>query len=188
MAGIERVHILSGFDAGDGRDKKSLDMEAMANEIYFRIFEELSMPLQDGILIRDCENVKDAKARYDYIDGIDCILNCRNGHRITIQEKFLFTNYHTATFTDTNKFGDLGSYYTCIAQYYFVGYAIDYPDDKRFREYILIDFPGLLRWDAKIGFNWKIKRNLFEGLERINFRYLNFDDIPDNLIIYKSRE
>lgn len=186
MAGIERVHILQGFTNGDGRDKRSIDMEPTANDTYFEMFAELGMPLQDGISIEECETVKDAKAKYDYIDGIDCFVNFQNGHRASIQEKFLFTDYKTATFTDTNKYGKLGSFYTCISQYYFVAYAVDYPNDKAFRDYILIDFPGLVRWDAAKGLNWKINSNNYQGLERINFRYLYYNEIPKPLVVYSS--
>lgn len=186
MAGIERVHILQGFRNSDGRDKKSLDMEQTANETYFELFDKLNMPLQEGVEIIECNLAGDSEARYDYIDGIDVFLNLKNGHRITIQEKFLFTNFHSATFTDTNRLGYPGSFYTCIAQYYFVAYAKDYPNDKSFRDYILIDFPGLLRYDANGKLNWKIKSNTWQGLERINFRYLSYDEIPSDIVIYRS--
>jgi len=186
MAGIERVHILQGFRNSDGRDKKSLDMEQTANETYFELFDKLSMPLQEGVEIIECNWAGDSEARYDYIDGIDVFLNLQNGHRITIQEKFLFTNFHSATFTDTNRLGYPGSFYTCIAQYYFVAYAKDYPNDKSFRDYILIDFPGLLRYDANGKLNWKINSNTWQGLERINFRYLFYDEIPSDIVIYRS--
>jgi len=186
MAGIERVHIKQGFHNGDGRDIKSLEMEPTANDTYFELFEKLNMPLQDGVKVEECDTVNDAKARYDYIDGIDVFLKLQNGHRVTIQEKFLFTDFKTVTFTDTNRMGYPGSFYTCISQYYFVAYAKDYPLDKSFRDYILIDFPGLLRYDANNRLNWKINTNTFRGLERINFRYLYYDDIPDEIIIYRS--
>jgi hypothetical protein len=186
MAGIERVHILQGFPKGDGRDKKSLAMEPTANGTYFEMFAKLGLPLQDGVHVEECDTVKDLEARYDYIDGIDCFLNFKNGHRASIQEKFLFTKYKTVTFTDTNKMGYPGSFYTCISQYYFVGYAKDYPADKSFRDYILVDFPGLLRWDAMNNLKWGNNANTANGLKRINFRYLHYDNIPSHLVIYRS--
>lgn len=188
MAGIERVHILQGFPNGDGRDIKSIEMEPTANEAYFEIFSNLGMPLQPGVKIDECDTVKDAKAQYDYIDGIDVILNLQNGHRITIQEKFLFTDYKTATFTDTNRMGYPGSFYSCISQYYFVAYAKDYPNDKSFRDYMLIDFPALIRWDATNELNWKVNKNNVHGLERINFRFLYYNEIPKSLIVYFSED
>ena len=184
MAGIERVHILQGFENNDDRDKKSLKMEPTANKTYFKMFNDLGMPLLEGIDIIECETVKDAMAKYDYIDGIDCILNLQNKHRITIQEKFLFTDFKTVTFTETDKWGRTGSFYSCIAQYYFVGYAMNYPIDLRFRDYMLIDFPGLLRYDANNKLNWHFNNNNYNPLNKIKFRFLYYKDIPNSVIIY----
>lgn len=184
MAGIVRIHIIS--DWNNARLKMSRDMELSANDLHFSIWDSLNMPLLDGVEIVECTK-QDAAARYDWKEGIDVILQYKNGHRATMQEKYLEYHTSTATFTEHQKYKP-GAWYTSTAQYWWIGYALDYWKGKSlaFRDWMLIDFPGLHRLDAKDSLPWHYTNNEKPGYEGISFRWIYFDEVPSSVIVARA--
>ena len=176
MAGITRIKIISTWH--DWRTQLAQDLAPAANDI-----EIVEVSKEEAI------------ARYDWSEGIDVILTSNTGARSTLQEKFLtYDREFTATFEEKKSNGDLGAWYYCTAQYYFVGYALKYWDWRNrviinnpimdFQEWRLLDFPAMRRADTSGAIQWKYDQNTMDG-RRASFRYVNFDDIPDNCIIAK---
>jgi len=181
MAGILRINIES--DWHDWRTEMSKELAPAADDIYREIFIDLSMPLDDLTERINC-NKEQAMARYDWKEGIDCILNFRDGTKATLQEKFLDYHQSTATFEETKSSGEKGAWYYCTAQYYFVGYARHYKYEKvkEFQDWILIDLPALHRHDAKNSLLWQFNQNKKDG-RKAKFRYLPFSNVPVDAII-----
>lgn len=176
MNGIIRIHINSNWK--EPRLETARLLEPSADALYRSIFNDLGHPLMPGTEIRNPKK-EEVMASYDYQEGIDLILNFADGTKATLQEKYLFSNYRTATFTEhqKNKFGE---WYTCTAQYYFVGYARNMRgNDYSFQEWILLD---LLRIHlAEI--DWKFGNNRMDGYLGIKFRYAHIDEIPKECIV-----
>jgi hypothetical protein len=181
MAGILRINIES--DWHDWRTKMSKELSPAADDIYREIFTDLSMPLDEFTEYINC-NKEQAMARYDWKEGIDCILNFKDGTKATLQEKFLDYYISTATFEETKSSGEKGAWYYCTAQYYFVGYARLYKTEsvKEFQDWVLIDLPALHRCDAKHNVLWHFNQNSKDG-RKAKFRYLPFEDVPDNALV-----
>ena len=157
--GIERIHIESDWKP-DRIVKFSQPLEATANKLYHELFRAINMPLLAGDNIVVCTK-EQVVARYDYQEGIDVILYFENGHKATLQEKFLDFPQSTVTFTERQKNNKPGAWYTCTAQYWFVGYARKFRDEgiKEFQDWMLIDLPMLKRLDATQTLPWVIKEN-----------------------------
>lgn len=181
MSGIVRIHIESEWN--DRRTRMSRDLEPTADEVYRKSFENLSMPLEKDAELVTCTK-DEAMARYDWKEGIDCLLYFKNGTKATLQEKFLDWVKSTATFEERKVSGQLGAWYYCTAQYYFVAYARLYKNDKNlsFQDWIMIDLPGLHRKDAAIKLPWKFQPP--EDPTRGGpFRFLYFDQLPKEVIV-----
>jgi len=174
MAGIERILINSDWE--DERLQMSRDLSPAANEIYKSIFKRLDKPLAEGESTVLCTK-DEAQARYDYKEGIDCILHFLDGTRGTLQEKFLEYSQSTVTIEEHKVNGLPGAWYYCTAQYYFVGYATDYWKSKSltFRDYMLLNFANLKL--AKV--DWKFRYPT--GYP--SFRYIPFDEVPNSAVI-----
>lgn len=160
--GITRIHIISNWGNGNKRVQMSLDLEHTADQIYYDVFNSIGMQLDEGCEYIECSK-EDAIARYDYQEGIDCILHFHNGHKATVQEKLLEYWESTATFTEHQKNNVPGNWYTCTAQYWLTAYARNYTAsggvDLRFRDWMLIDLPALHRLDAIGNLPWHFKDN-----------------------------
>jgi hypothetical protein len=186
--GITRIHILSDWGNTNERVQMSRDLEHSADSIYYEIFNGMGMQLDEGLEIIECTK-REAMARYDYKEGIDCILNFANGHRATVQEKLLDKPYNTITFTERQKNGNPGNWYTCTAQYWLTAYAKNYhndPADLSYRSWMLVDFPLLKRLDAIMELPWVFKDNNNPKYRGIIFRYLDFGDVPEDCIVAES--
>jgi len=191
MNGIQRIYIDSDWGNNNERVRMSRYLSPAADDIYRDIFSSMGLRLCDGSEFSICSK-EEALARYDWKEGIDVILTFDAGGRATLQEKFLQYPRSTATFTETQK-QKPGAWYTCTAQYYFVGYAKDYWGRKLLdmRDWMLIDFPGLRRQDAMQSLPWKYNGNSHPDYEGITFRYLDFDEVPTNCIVaryYDTRQ
>ncbi len=182
MAGIERIHIKSSWSDSEKRCKQSHNLEMTADEIYQNIFSSMNMELDDGVIIHDCTK-DDAISMYDWKDGIDLFLHTKSGHTLTVQEKLLTKRYKTITFTECQKNGLPGNWYTSVSHYWFVGYAYYYPNSVEFNHWMLIDLPCLKRLDHKSNLGWVIQDNTENGYRGIKFRYLDFDNVPNDAVI-----
>lgn len=184
MPGIVRIHIES--DWKDWRTRMNRDLEPAADELHRNTFLEIGMPLQDGLDIVKCTK-KEAEARYDWKEGIDCLLYFKDGTKATMQEKYLDYWMSTATFEETKTNGDPGVWYYCTAQYYFVGYARKYKKHnvRAFQDWIYIDYPGIHRLDKTTDLNWRFNTNKNDG-RGARFRYLYFDDVPESVVIARA--
>ena len=202
-AGIERIHIVS--DWRSWRLDMAHALEPAANDIYFSAFADIGLTLLPGVEVIECE--KDELAgRYDWQEGIDVILHFQNGQRATLQEKFLTFWPPTATFEEeTGSYNNRkpGAWYSCTAQYYFVGYARNYKDTKKPPEerlkmtpWVLIDFPGIKRCDAQGLVHWGeavnpehnplgIRQNARDRATA-SFRYVAFNRIPEQCIVARG--
>lgn len=188
--GIERINIIGGLgyapDSGesDTRAEKSRKRWPLANRLYRKVFADLEMPLLPGEVTVDCTKAQ-VKARYDWREGIDVLLYFESGSKTTLQEKFLYTSFHTATFEDKKDNGSPGQWYTCTAQYYFVSY--DERPPIGFEEWRLLDLPELHRLDAQGKIPWGFRQNLKPG-RRNWFRFVKFSAIPDSAVIASSAQ
>ena len=176
MNGIERINIVS--DWNDPYIKKQQAMEPYANNIYYRIFSEINYPLLNSQVNYISCDKDDMNGRYDWQEGIDVILHFYDGTKATMQEKFLTYHYSTATFELQKSSGQLGAWFYCTAQYYFVGYE----GINDFRDWILLDLAALHRYDKKI--DWKFNKNNPENNNRRStFKYIEFDKIPSQCVV-----
>jgi len=177
MNGIDRIHINSDWD--EPRLNAIKLLEPSADILYAQIFNDLNFPILSGVNIINCTK-EEAMARYDYQEGIDVILHFADGTKATLQEKYLTTKYSTATFTEHQK-NKPGAWYTCTAQYYFVGYAREtHNGDFSFQEWALLDLAMVHL--ASPSLNWRFGDNKENGYTGIKFRFIQFDEIPDNCI------
>jgi len=183
--GITRIHIKSDWGDREPRVAMSRDLEHSADNIYYEVFNNIGMQLDEGLEIIECTK-DEAMARYDWREGIDVILNFANGHRATAQEKLLEYWESTNTFTEHQRNGTPGNWYTCTSQYWLTAYAEDYKNDHNnlnYRDWMLIDFPLLKRLDAMTDLPWHFKENNQDGYRGIGFRYIYFDDTPSECIV-----
>ena len=185
MAGIVRIAIQSK-NKKDWRFIMARELAPMADNLYRTIFNKLNMPLIEGSEDIEC-TIDEAKARYDWEEGIDCLLYFTNGVKATLQEKYLTYWKSTATFEESKNSGKPGAWYYCTAQYYFVGYARKYLHEKvlAFQDWIMIDLPNIHRKDATKNLNWQYNKNKKDG-RRSPFRYLNFKDVPTDCIVARK--
>ena len=184
MAGIVRINIQSDWNSW--RIKMSRDLAPTADKLYRNIFNGINMPLRSGNDSITCTKFE-AMSRYDWEEGIDCILYFENGTKATMQEKYLTYHNSTITFEENKTSGVPGAWYYCTAQYYFVGYARNYKLNNvfDFQDWILVDLPAIHRKDAAYELPWKFNRNNKDG-SRATFRYLNFGDVPDDCIVARE--
>jgi len=184
MSGITRIHIQSDWD--DWRTQLAHDHEDVADSIYRSAFN-----LAEGVSVVECTK-NEAAGRYDWKEGIDVILRTDKGTRMTLQEKFLTFWQSTATFEERKTNGDLGAWYYCTAQYYFVGYTRKYWDYKRravfsnplidFQDWVLIDLAAIHREDENNRVAWTFNTNTQDN-RRAQFRYIGFDNLPPSSVL-----
>jgi len=189
MAGIERIQIISEWN--DWRIKMSRELAPAADTILFQSWADLEMPLKPGVEIVRCTKA-DAVSRYDWREGVDCILHFADGTKATMQEKYLTFAVSTATFEERKEpHTRPGAWYTCTAQYYWVGYARKYKDNEppvcEFQDWILIDFPQLQRLSKTTELPWRHRQNQRDGCLNV-FRFLNFDEIPPAVVVARHQE
>lgn len=185
MAGITRIHIVSDWD--EPRQKMAQRSEVRADFIYRDVFDWINCPIQPGTKIIECTK-EEVIASYDFREGVDVILNFTNGTKATLQEKYLYpTDRNTITFTEHQKYNKPGNWYTCTADYWFTGYVANYEGGEfGFRNWIIVDFPRLKRLSNTL--NWKYGDNHKTGYLGISFRYLEFDEIPEDCIVCSKYE
>jgi len=185
MSGIERIQINSSWSpANDWRLKMSRDLTPTADAVYRQAFSAIAMNLEEGTDIIECTK-QEARARYDWTEGIDVILHFVQSGKATLQEKFLDFSPSTLTFEEEKTDGSPGVWYYCTAQYYMVAYARRYKEyeDLDFQDWMLVDFPRLKRADAAALIPWgEMRRNARDG-RRASFRWVRFDDVPASCII-----
>ena len=196
MPGITRIQIDSDWRAAENwRLKLAEDHAPAADKVLRGAFLEIGIDLAPNSKIEHVTR-DEAKARYDWSEGIDVILKSSNGARMTLQEKFLTFDRSTVTFEETKSSGAPGAWYYCTAQYYFVGYTrqycywdratdtqLMYPNPViAFQDWMLLDFPAMRRADAAGTIPWFYNRNRRDR-RRADFRYADFDVMPKTCIL-----
>jgi len=184
--GIERIHINSTWNSW--RIRMSHALAPAADAIYQEVFAEMGLPLHDELQITECTK-EEAIARYDWQEGIDVRLYFARGGGATLQEKFL--NFRTSTVTFEERkgaTGGLGAWYSCTAQYYFVGYARHYHNDGilEFDDWIILDLPALRRADGREEVKWYFNTNRHDQCTNV-FRYTHFNEVPETCIIAQRK-
>lgn len=191
MPGITRINIMSDWQSW--RLDLARAHEQQANAIYRRAFSQIGITIAQGDETISVTK-QEAVSRYDWSEGIDVILSSNNG-RMTLQEKFLTYDYDTVTFEERKTSGELGAWYYCTAQYYFVGYTRRYWDGRarqfyrnpvaEFQAWMLIDLPRLKRLDAMNAVTWQYNINKKDG-RRASFRYFPFKSAPGSAVVARS--
>lgn len=186
--GIKRFHITDKTEGkGAWRFIESKRRWPIANILYRSVFAELGIPLLPGELVIECTN-KEFLAGYDSKLGIDVLLRPQGQGEITMQEKFLFTDFYTVTIEHCQDWLTLegGDWYNLKAQYYFVGYS---QNQRRlsFDKWILLDWPRLQRATAQGRIRWKLRNNYRDGA-RSSFMYVEFKRIAPDVIVKSSME
>lgn len=181
MTGVERINIIS--DWSDAYTRTQQELEPFANDIYWRIFNNIEYPLLDNKTSYINCNKNDLIGRYDWQEGVDVILHFQDGTKATMQEKFLTYWETTATFELMKSSGAPGAWFYCTAQYYFVGYK----GQADFRDWILLDLASIHRYDKLIP--WRFNQNNPEKLgRRATFKYVEFDNIPEECVIARKEQ
>jgi len=197
MAGITRIKIVS--DWHDWRTQMAEDLAPTADEIYRAAFAGKGLLLAEGTEYVQCTK-EEAKARYDWCEGIDVILQFARGGKATLQEKFLDYDKNTVTFEEYKTSGQPGAWYYCTAQYYFVGYARQYKAQHvlAFQSWMLVNLPQLRMLYAQELVPWGeprfntpdnplgIRKNGRDG-RGASFRYVYFPLIPRECVIASDR-
>jgi hypothetical protein len=181
-AGIIRIQIDSNWQ--DRRTKLAIDCTPTADELYRDIFADQGMILLPETEIVHCTK-QEAMSRYDWKEGIDVLLHFEHLGKATLQEKYLTYHESTITFEERKNSGRLGAWYTCTAQYYFVGYARKWESTGciDFQDWILIDLAHFKRLDAQRQIPWgTIRRNKSEG-RRNPFRWVYFHNVPRACVV-----
>lgn len=182
-AGITRITIQSPWRSD--RLQMAQDLAPVADSIYRAEFERLGMQLQPGTEIVRCSKAE-AVARYDYQEGIDVLLRFADGTRGTLQEKFLKHPWSTVTFEERKASGERGAWYSCSAQYYFVGYARRYAYGVlEFQDYMMLDFPAVGRASRQGQIPWQFNQGKQPGHHE-SFRYCLFRDVPEHCVVFRS--
>lgn len=174
MPGIERIKIVDESNYLKTRAEKSELFNDKIDEIYFKI-----LPLIDGKMVTEV-SLLESKGRYDAIEGIDIILTLKDGARITLQEKILFTSFNSLTIEERKSSGKNGAWYYCTSQLYFVAYANEAM--KEITSYALVDFCKLKILSNNDQVKWHFRKNINRGE---SFRYVFFKDIPPECLISK---
>lgn len=182
--GIERIRITS--DWKDWRTDIAEDMAPVADGVYRQVFAGIGLPLHESEQVTCCTK-EQARARYDWQEGIDVILSFAGGGRATLQEKFLTYHTSTVTFEEYKTSGEPGAWFYCTAQYYFVGYARKVRDGLLlFQDWILLDLPSVRRMDGQQHLPWQNNKNKHDG-RRATFRYLHFDHVPAACVVARYK-
>jgi len=180
MAGIERIKIISGWN--DSNIKKSMAGEPFTNSVYFTEFERVGMPLLNNEVVNTEVSKDGLKARYDFQEGIDIILTFKDHTRATLQEKILDTKYDTATFEEYKKNGELGDWYRCTAQLYFVGYLSE--NWQSLRCGMMFNLAEVRRLSMNNKIKWTIRDTKYLN-RNTGFRFFYFNDIPESAVIFR---
>lgn len=184
MPGIIRIHITNDF-YNDEQTRLSEIGEPISNSIYRATLEYLQMPLISGQEIIQCSK-DEALARYDWSEGIDVILSCEDGSRITMQEKFLDPPSEwrpTVTIELYKASGKPGAWNYCTAQWYFVG---NFNDDKTaFEDWVIINLPALRIAHAQRRIPHQVQqpRNPRRGGP---FLYWFFRQLPQDVVVTRA--
>ena len=180
--GITRFNITDQVEGtGKWRFEKAREYWHAANTLYREVFSTLGMPLLPGEEAIDCTRAE-FQAGYDYQLGIDVILRPQGQGESTMQEKFLFTDFHTVTVEHCQDWLALepGDWYRLKAQYYFVGY--DAEGCLRLNPWILLDWLRLQRATAQRRVPWHLRGNL-KDRARASFIYVKFEKLPPDVIV-----
>lgn len=160
--------------------------------ILREMFNNSGMELLPGLEIIECKR-DELKARYDLYEGIDLILYFKDNTRGTLQQKILFTDFHTATFEEIKNSGKPGAWYYCTAQYYFVIYTKEnrailqeqYKNNSlvpTMREAVLLNLPEVHRLSLNNNIAWwPITRNY--NYRSNAFRSVEYSSMPLSCII-----
>lgn len=170
---------------GSWRFRKSRKLWPVADELYPAILADAGMPLEAGIEYLRCTK-DEFEAGYDYAFGVDVLLTLQTGQQMTMQEKFLFTKWNTVTveYHQDWRTETLGDWFNLRCQYYFVGY--DFPETgQRFSDWILLDWPAVVKATGQGKIIWLTNRNVRDGA-RSDFKYAHFDTFPPECVVARK--
>jgi len=183
--GITRMRIISEDKYWKSERNLKADLgEKYANDVYCELFNLVQNPLvNNNVNYIECSH-SEARAKHDYKDGYDVILQNTNGV-FTLQEKILTTNFNTLTVEEKKSSGADGFWYHACPQLYFVAYAPNQKNgDNVFTDWMVVDYVRL-KMDKSI--NWEYNQNQTEGRRAI-FRYVKFDDIPQHCVVARKNK
>ena len=178
-AGIIRIEIAENMRVENrklSRKAFAQQYSGLADDVYRDVFQRLDVPLLTGKALLKCR-IFSGEATLDWLAGIDVIIQLDTGEQLTIQEKILKFQRKTATFEERTDDGRPGSWYTCLAQFYFIGYV---SDECSFVDWILLDLPAMRIANRDI--EWEYNKNR-DGNRCASFRYVDFDGIPSYAIV-----
>jgi len=180
MPGIFRTDII----ADKARDPHHIlmaqlekSMRPAANDIYRN---EFVLDDNGKEHVEVCTHNQKA-AHKDIRQGIDVTLRLANKSLVSIQEKLLNWHEDTVTVQVVNSKGQRGTWYSCQANFYLVGYSLDYPKDCSLRSWIIFD-TDKLRKTANLP--WKRRKSRNDG--EVEFEWLYFDEIPSDCLYSRS--
>lgn len=181
MSGITRIHIEDEIGNYSLSFQKRTQISRNSINLFNNIYRQL-LPLEDG---EDVQYVRkdELMGRYDSMEGIDVILNLKNNVRLTLQEKCLTTRFNTVTFETQKNSETLGSYYTCTAQLYFVGYVNE--DFTQCLRYCLLDFARFKIMYAQGNILCHHNQNNRDG-NRQKFMYCDISCLPSECVIART--
>lgn len=186
MAGITRIQITDKINGrGAWRFADSQRCWDYANYLYGEIFQSIGMPLESGVEQKQLSK-NETFAGLDYLLGVDVILKSMTGQTMTMQEKFLFTTFNTVTveyYQDWQRNIE-GDWFNMKCQYYFVGY--DYEKSGCFDRWVLLDWLRVQLATSQSKMVWGERKNDKDGA-RASFRYIKFDDLPDEVVIASDK-
>lgn len=188
MDGITRIVITDQWSgSGIWRKNESMKRWPIANALYRDIFKGIHVPLKPGESTIEC-TLKEFEAGYDHALGIDVIFNFENGQTATLQEKFLYRGFYTVTveyMQDWQK-ETPGDWFNLKAQYYFTG-EFGNRSNLNFDEWILLDWPVVMRATSQGRINWGVRENERDGA-CASFKWCYMHDFPNDCIVACSHK
>lgn len=187
--GITRYHITAATAGRGGyRFEESADCWALADALYRRVFAAVGMPLAHGSrLVESVPNGGVGTADlFDRHLGVDVALRLAGGRKLTLQEKFLTTDFETVTVEYMNDAarGLEGDWFTMLPHLLFVGYV----DAARatWRRWIVLHWSAVVAETEQGSIRWQERANGRDGA-RASFRYAPFDAFPPWCVLASSK-
>lgn len=174
---LNRVGIARYGKSFEARSAHSEKHQEEIDEIYRKI-----IPMLYSSQIIDGSNVDENKLILDTEYSMDVTLTLTTGIQLSLQEKFLYTNYHTLTIeflNDENNLRESGDWFNLAnVQMYFIAYFPKSYED-RLTLWVLIDLEKLWKTNE---IDWCYNRNK-KGNATASFLYTNFLNLPDDCIM-----
>lgn len=183
FVGITRFQVPGGANGrGAYRFEESRAMWDTADALYRRVFAALGMPLAEGSRVHDGP----AAEVWDRRLGIDVGLRTAGGRALTVQEKFLTTDFNTVTveYMNDHDRNVPGDWFNERAQLYFVGYVN--AATAAWRRWIFLHWSNVVvETEVDGGLQWGLRVNGRDGA-RASFRYIDMAALPPWCVLASS--